>query len=154
VLQRIDYAPTEVVLHFDTTRFRAEGIAGHVFLAERPETVPLYRWFHPRNGSRYYTTVPNAPDRPNSVSDGIACYVHVQPVSGSVPVYWWTNGRDEFYTIAPDGEKAGRAGYSLRGIVAYIYRDPRPGTVPFYRFYDPARHQHFYTVHPHAEFAK
>ena len=32
--------------------------------------------------------------------------------------------------------------------------DPKPGSVPLYRFYDPARHSHFYTTHPHAEFAK
>ena len=53
-----------------------------------------------------------------------------------------------------DGENAGRVGHRLQGIVGYIYRDPQPGTVPLFRFYDPVRHQHFYTLHANAEFAK
>ena len=68
----IDYAPSEVVLHFDLTRFHLEGIAGYVFAEAQPGTVPFYRWFHPRNGSHFYTTIPAAPDRPNSVSEGIS----------------------------------------------------------------------------------
>ena len=47
VFQGIDYAPTEVVLHFDSTRFRSEGITGYVFAEDHPGTVPLYRWLHP-----------------------------------------------------------------------------------------------------------
>src|SRR5262249_50942912 len=43
VFRGIDYAPTEVVLHFDLTRFRSEGIAGYVFAEPQPGTVPLYR---------------------------------------------------------------------------------------------------------------
>ena len=53
-----------------------------------------------------------------------------------------------------DGENAGRAGYRPLGIAGYIYREFKPGTVPLYRYFDPVRHQHFYTLHPHAEFAK
>jgi len=154
VFRAIDYTPSEVVLHFDLTRFKSEGIAGYVFAEERPGTVPLYRWFHPRDGSHYYTTIPHAPDRPNSVSDGIACYVYDHPVTDSLPFYRWRNGRNDLYTVAPDGENSGRIGYRPQGIVGYIYRDPKPGAVPLYRFYDPVRHQHFYTLHPNAEFAK
>ena len=154
VLQAIDYAPSEVVLHFDSTRFRSEGIAGYVFEAERPGTVPLYRWLHPRDGSHYYTIQPNAPDRPNSVADGIACHVFGNQAPEAVPFFRWTNGRDYLYTTVENGENAGRVGHRFQGIVGYVYRDPRPGTVPLYRFYDPVRHQHFYTRHPNAEFAK
>ncbi len=154
VFRAIDYAPSEVVLHFDLTRFRSEGIAGYVFAEERPGTVPLYRWFHPRDGSHFYTIRPNAPDRPNSVSEGIACHVYDHPVAEAVPLYRWRNRRDDLYTISDEGENAGRAGYRPQGIAGYIYRDPKPGTAPLYRFYDPVRHQHFYTLHPHAEFAK
>jgi hypothetical protein len=154
VFRAIDYAPSEVVLHFDLSRFRSEGIAGYVFAEERPGTVPLYRWFHPRDGSHYYTIQPNAPDRPNSVSEGISCHVYDHPVAETVPLYRWRNRRDDLYTISAEGEKAGQAGYRHQGIVGYIYFELKPGTVPLYRFYDPARHQHFYTLHPHAEFAK
>jgi hypothetical protein len=150
----IDYSAFEVVLHFDLTRFRLEGIAGYVFAEAQPGTVPLYRWLHPRNGSHYYTTTPGAPDRPNSVSDGITCHVFDQAVAESVPFYRWRTGRDDLYTTSPSGEGAGRLGYQRRGIACYIYRDPKPGTVPLYRFYDPTKRHHFYTTHPHAEFAK
>jgi hypothetical protein len=154
VFRAIDYAPSEVVLHFDLTRFRSEGVTGYVFAEERPGTVPLYRWFHPRDGSHYYTITPNAPDRPNSVNEGICCHVYDHPVAESVPLYRWRNRRDELYTISAAGENSGRVGYRLQGFAGYIYRDPKPGTVPLYRFFDPVRHQHFYTLHPHAEFAK
>ena len=154
VFRAIDYTPTEVVLHFDLTRFKSEGISGYVFGAEQPGAVPLYRWFHPRDGSHYYTIRPNAPDRPNSVSEGISCYVSAYPVADTVPFYHWRNRRDDLYTTLADGEAPGRSGYQPLGVACYIYRDPHPGTVPLYRFFDPVRVQHFYSQHPHAEFAK
>jgi hypothetical protein len=154
VLCAVDYARTEVVLHFDVTRFRLEGVTGHVFAETRPETVPLYRWFHPRIGSHFYTTTPHAPDRPNSVSDGVCCHVFDHSVPDSVPVYHWRTGRDELYTTASNGENSRRLGFHPQGIAFYVYNEPKPGTIPLYRFYDPLRHLHFYTTHAHAEFAK
>jgi hypothetical protein len=154
VFQGIDYAPTEVVLHFDLTRFRSEGVAGYVFAQPQAGTVPLYRWLHPANGSHFYTIKPAAPDRPNSVSEGIACHVPRDAASGAIPLYHWRSIRDELYTTASDGEKSGRLGYRPIGVACYVYRDAKPGTVPLYRFYDPTRRQHFYTTHSHAEFAK
>jgi hypothetical protein len=150
----IDYAASELVLHFDVTRFRLEGIAGHVFAEAHPGTVPLYRWLHPRNGSRFYTIVAAAPDRPNSVAEGITCHVFDHPVPDAIPLYRWRTNRDDLYTTSPDGEAAGKLGYRPRGTACYVYREAKPGTVPLYRFYDPTRHHHFYTTHPHAEFAK
>ena len=50
VFQGIDYTPSEVVLHFDLTRFRSEGIAGYVFAdgaaGDRPplSLVPSQGW--------------------------------------------------------------------------------------------------------------
>jgi hypothetical protein len=154
VFRAIDYSPSEIVLHFDLTRFRSDGIAGYVFGTEQPGTVPLYRWLHPRDGSHYYTIRPNAPDRPNSVSDGIACYVYDHPVAETAPLFHWRNRHDDFYTTSENGENAGGVGYRPLGVACYLYRDPKPGTVPLYRFFDPVRKQHFYTKHPHAEFAK
>ena len=102
VLCEIDYNKTEIALHFDATRFQLEGIIGHVFAEAHPDTTPLYRWLHPKNGSHYYTTTPNAPDRPNSVSDGVTCYVCKLQVPDSVPVYHWCAARDDFYTTRAD----------------------------------------------------
>ena len=154
ILCGVDYAQTGVVLSFDVTRFRLEGITGYVFAGARPNSVPLYRWLHPRDGSRYYTTIPNAPDRPNSVSDGITCHVFDHLVADAAPVYRWRTGRDDLYTTSPNGEDSRRLGFRPHGIAYYVYKDPKPDTIPLYRFYDPLRHQHFYTIHPHAEFAK
>jgi hypothetical protein len=156
VFQGIDYEPGEVALHFDVTRFHAEGVAGYVFAEAQPETVPLYRWVHPADGSHFYTMQPATPDRPNSVSEGVACHVPGNGASGAIPLYqWqWRNGRDYLYTTASDGERSARLGYRPVGIACHVYRDPKPKTVPLYRFYDPVRRQHFYTTHRHAEFAK
>jgi hypothetical protein len=154
VFQGIDYEPSEVVLRFDLTRFRSEGVTGYVFAESQPGTVPLYRWLHSADGSHFYTTTPTAPDRPNSVSEGIACHVLANTDSGAIPLYHWRSIKDQLYTTASDGEKSGRLGYRPLGIACYIYRDAKPGTVPLYRFYDPTRRQHFYTTHIHAEFAK
>ncbi len=154
VFQGIDYEPTEVVLHFDVSRFRSEGVTGYVFAEAKPGTIPLYRWVHPADGSHFYTTVAAAPDRPNSVSEGIVCHVLADAASGAIPLYRWHSGRDQLYTTAIDGEKSRRLGYRPLGVACYIYRDAKLGTVPLYRFYDPTRRQHFYTTHPHAEFAK
>ena len=154
ILCAIDYAKSEITLHFDVTRFRLEGITGHVFADARAGTVPLHRWLHPKNGSHYYTTTPGAPDRPNSVSDGICCHVFDHPVPDALPVYRWRTSRDDLYTTSPTGEDSRRLGFRPQGIACYVYKDPKPGTIPLYRFYDPLRHQHFYTTHPHAEFAK
>jgi hypothetical protein len=150
----IEYAPTELVLHFDLTRLRSEGITGYVFAVAQPGTVPFYRWLHPRDGSHYYTIRPDSPDRPNSLNEGIACHVYDHRAPDTVPLYRWSNLRDNLYTTAPDGEHAARLGYRPRGIVCFIVHEPKPGTVPLYRFYDPARRHHFYTMHPYAEFAK
>jgi hypothetical protein len=154
VLCGIEYSQTDLMLHFDLTRLRSEGIAGYVFAEERPGTVPLYRWLHPADRSHYYTIRPNAPDRPRAVSEGVACYVLDHRVPDAVPLYRWSNGYDHMYTSALDGERAGRLGYKHRGVACFVYHDPQPGTVPLYRFFDPRRRQHFYTLHPYAEFLK
>jgi hypothetical protein len=154
VFRGIDYSETEVVLHFDLTRYLSEGIAGHVFAEARPGTVPLYRWLQPHQGSHFYTIRPGAPDRPNSVDEGIACHVYDRQVPEAIPLYHWSNGRDHLYTTTTNGENARRAGYHPRGIACYVYADPKPGTIPLYRFHDPTGRHHFYTTHPNAEFAK
>ncbi|MBX6311915.1 MAG: hypothetical protein IRY99_03195 [Isosphaeraceae bacterium] len=150
----IDYAPTQVVLRFDLTRFQAEGVAGHVFAEPRPGTVPWFRWLDRRSGAHFYTASPIELDRRFFASEGVACYVYDQPAPETVPLYYWRGRRDHLYTTDPNGEGAMRLGLRPGGIAGYVYRDPRPGTIPLYRFFDPRQGLHFYTTHPHAEFAK
>jgi hypothetical protein len=150
----IEYSPAELVLHFDLTRLRSQGIAGYVYAQAQPGTVPFYRWLHPGDRSHYYTLRPGAPDRPRAVLEGVACHVLDHREPGTVPLYRWTSPRDHLYTRAPDGEHAGRLGYRPRGVACFVYHDPKPGTVPLYRFFDPVRGQHFYTTHAYGEFLK
>jgi hypothetical protein len=150
----IDYTPDQVVLRFDLTRFKSEGIVGYVFSMPQPGTVPLYRRFDRRTGSHEYTTNPVLADRPNLVSEGIACYVFDAAVPGTVPLYGWHSRKDRLYTTAADGEGVFRRGYGPSGVACFVKATPAPGAVPFYRFVDPRHGMHFYTTHPHAEFAK
>jgi hypothetical protein len=150
----IVYAPDQVVLQFDLTRLRSEGIAGYVFATPQPGTVPFYRWVNPRRGSHFYTISLNEPALAIHQSEGIACYVLDRPTSQAVPLYRWRSPREPFYTTAIDGGGAHRMGYRLEGIACYVFPTAQRGTVPLYRFVDPRNGLHFYTTHPHAEFAK
>ena len=150
----IDYSQSELVLHFDLTRLRPEGIAGYVFAEPQPGTVPLYRWLHPSDRSHFYTLRPGVRDRPKSVLEGVACHVLDQSIPDAIPLDRWSHPRDHLYMTAPDGEQTHRLGYRPRGIACYVFRESKPGTVPLYRFFDPIRRQHFYTTHAFAEFLK
>jgi hypothetical protein len=150
----IDYTPDQVILHFDLTRFKSEGIVGYVFSTPQPGTVPLYRWFDRRVGSHKYSTSPGGPDRPNLVNEGIACHVFDHAVPGAVPLFGWQSRKDHIYTTAADGEGVLRKGYKPAGVAFFVDSDPATGAVPLYRFFDPHHGLHFYTTHPHAEFAK
>jgi hypothetical protein len=150
----IDYTPDQVILRFDLTRLKSEGVVGYVFPTPQPLTVPLYRWFDRRVGSHEYTTSPAGPDRVSSVSEGIACHVPDHAVPGAVPLYAWHGRKDHVYTTRTEGEGLSRRGFKPGGIAFYVYASPAPGSVPLYRFFDPRCGLHFYTTHPHAEFAK
>jgi hypothetical protein len=160
VFSGIDYAPGQVVLHFEMTRYRSEGIAGHVYpipdpgAEPVPGTIPLYRALQPRSRAYFYTTNRVEAEQLGYRVAGVACYVYDHAVPDAVPFYRWRTQRDGFYTIAGDGERCARLGYRPQGIACYLHRDPRPGTVPFYRFVDPRTGRHFYTVHPQAEYAR
>jgi hypothetical protein len=157
VFAGIDYTPALVVLHFEMTRFKPEGIAGYVYppgaTQPQPGTVPLFRAVHPKLGTHLYTINQADAIRRGFRIEGIACHVFDRPVPQSVPLYRWSIVRDGFYTTARDGEGSYRMGYRTEGIACFLYPDAQPGTIPFYRFVDPRTGRHFYTVHPHAEFA-
>src|SRR5262245_15300840 len=89
----IDYAADQVTLRFDLTRLKREGIAGYVFPAPGPGTVPLHRFFNRRNGSHDYTTTPGGPDRPGYTAEGVACHVLDRQAPGTVPFYAWHSRR-------------------------------------------------------------
>jgi hypothetical protein len=159
VFTGIDYTPALVVLHFEMTRFKSEGIAGYVYApgtaeGAPPGTVPLYRAVHPRLGAHFYTIHREEAAARGFQIEGIACHVFDRPLQQTVALYRWGRPRDGFYTTARDGEGCFRLGYRLEGIVCFLYPGASPGTVPFYRFVDPRTGHHFYSVHPHAEFAR
>lgn len=154
VFRGIEYTPVDVVLHFDVSRYKYEGITGYVYAETQPGTQPLYRWVHRRGTNHLFTTGNLVPDRRIFLPEGVACYVLDGPRAETLPVYGWRRGGDQFFTIAPDGEEIYRAGYHPEGIAFHVYTVQKPGTVPLYRFVDPRAGRHFFTTHPHAEFAK
>ncbi len=150
----VDYFPTHLVLLFDVTRWRSEGIAGYVFTTNEPGTMPLYRWVNPRKGDHFYTTSSHEPDPRNYHCEGVACYVLPAAGQGTVPLLRFRGKNECFYTTAKNVEALKKVGYHLEGISCYLLANQQGNAVPLYRFLDPARGLHFYTIHPQAEFAK
>ncbi len=156
VLRELTYAPDGLLLAFDVTTYKADGIAGYVFAADSPApgTTPLYRWARVQFHDFYYTTRRDPPaGHPYYVYEQVACHVFTTPQPGTVPLNRWRGAREWFYTTAADGEGFARKGYHPEAVACFVYPNPTPGAVPLYRFTDP-RGLHFYTTHPHAEFAK
>jgi hypothetical protein len=151
----IDYASDAVVLRFDVTRFKSEGIVGYVYAEPEPGTVPLYRYLRAGFGDHFYTTDTPPSGPPGYVYEGVACHVLNHSEPGAVALERWRRPRESLYITHPvDSLPLTRQGYRPEAIAYYVYPDPKPGTVPFYRFVDPRSGIHFYTLHPHAEFAK
>ncbi len=154
VFYGIDYTANDIALHFDVSRYTLQGVAGYLYPTALPGTVPLYRWVHMRRREHVYTINPVGPDKRIFRNEGIAGYVFARPASETVPLYRWRSRWDHFYTTAADGEGANKYGYRGEGVACFLYSAPQPGTVAFYRFVEPRTGLHFYTTHPHAEFAK
>jgi hypothetical protein len=158
VLREIGYAPEQVVLIFDVTRYKSEGVAGYVFAAAAAGTVPLYRWTRPRLGGHYYATDPGPPrGHPYYVYESVACHVFDKAQPGTVPLQRWQGPREWLFVTAANGPELltlTRAGYRPEAVACHVYPVSTPGTVPLYRFVDPRTGFHFFTTHPHAEFAK
>ncbi len=150
----VDYLPTQIVLLFDQTRLRSEGIAGHVYVTAAPGTVPLFRWASLKDGTHYYTIDPIPLDPRVFKSEGIACFVFPGPTTGAIPLYRYRGKLECYYSPTRAVDLLRRVGYRLEGVACYLFAEPKPDTVPFYQFVDPRRGVHFYTTHPHAEFAK
>lgn len=155
ILREIIYTSESVALTFDVTRYKSEGVAGYVFVSPQAGTVALHRWVRPGFKDYFYTTSPQAPaGHPYYVYESISCYVYPTPRADTVPLHRWRGPREWYYTTALDGAFLTRLGYRPETVACHIYPVPTPGTVPLYRFVDPRTGVHFYTTHPHAEFAK
>ncbi len=155
VLREIAYQAESVTLTFDVTKFRSEGIAGYVYPTAEPGTVALHRWVRPGLNDRFYTTSPQAPaGHPYYVYESIACYVLPTPRAGTVPFHRWRSLREWYYTTDDGAGFLPRLGYRPEMVACHLFPVPTPGAVPLYRFVDPRTGVHFYTTHPHAEFAK
>jgi hypothetical protein len=74
-----------------------------------------------------------------------------------VALHRWLGRREWYYTTDHLGTGLARLGYRPETVACHVFdpnAPPPPGAVPFYRFVDPRTGVHFYTTHPHAEFAK
>ena len=135
-----------------------EGIECYVFNQSVKGAVPLYRWWNPDNGDHFYTIsaqeIPGY-QREGSLGNGIECYVFISRVPNSVPLYRWYNpdkGR-HFYTVfsgnIPGYQREGALGNGVECYVSgfQVTKNPSiPNTVPLYRWYNPDKDRHFYTV--------
>ena len=155
----IDYAPDSVVVHFDVTRFKSEGIAGYVYAEPSASagTVPLHRYFREWPGDHFYTTDAPPSVLPGYTYEGIACHVlnHAEP--GSVPLERWRRPRESIYITHPaDPQPLYRYGNRPGAFAVRLISTPNQG--PYHpslpQFIDPRSGLHFYSTHPHAEFAK
>ncbi|WP_165247088.1 hypothetical protein [Paludisphaera soli] len=154
VLCGIDYAPEFVVLKFDLTRLDRQGTLGYVFAEPRPGTVPLHRWLNVRTGAHRYTISPTI-DVPGAFApEGIACHVPTPDAPDAAPVELLRGRIDHLYTTDAQAERIRPRLYQSEGVAFHVLSAPADGAVPFLRFYNSRRNLHFYTTHPHAEFAK
>ncbi|OJW20699.1 MAG: hypothetical protein BGO49_03740 [Planctomycetales bacterium 71-10] len=154
VLCGIDYDRDFVALKFDLTRLDRQGILGYVLEQPREGFVPLHRWLNVRTGGHRYT-LSEAIDVPGAfTSEGIAGYVPAAGTPGAAPVELFRGRIDHLYTADPAAERIRPRLFQSEGVAFHVLAGPVDGAVPFYRFNDPRRGLHFYTTHPHAEFAK
>ena len=127
----IDYTADQVVLHFDLTRLKSEGIVGYVFPTPQPGTFPSTAGSTGGLGSHEYTTQSaTARAGPTWSAEGVACHVLDHAAPGTVPIYGWHGRRDHLYTAAADGERARRAWASGRVVwpfTSYAETGPRHG---------------------------
>lgn len=154
VLCGIDYAPDFVVLKFDLTRLDRQGILGYVYPGPREGAVPLHRWLNVRTGAHRYTLSETIDVGGAFTPEGVACYVPVADAPGATPVELLQGRIDHIYTTAPEAERIRPRLFHPAGTAFHVLSAPADGAVPFYRFNDGRRGLHFYTTHPHAEFAK
>jgi Repeat of unknown function (DUF5648) len=119
--------------------YEREGITGYVYKTEQVNTIPIYRWYNPKNGDHFYTADPKgelAP--PRYQSEGIEYYMYKGPEPDTTAVYRWYNSGngDHFYTTDPTGELAPRGGYVAEGILGYLYStEGSSGTIALYRWF-------------------
>ncbi|MDR3619359.1 MAG: hypothetical protein P4L85_08410 [Paludisphaera borealis] len=150
----IDYAVDSVVLRFDLTRLKREGFVGYIHPEPRPGAAPLYRWVDMRTGAHRYTLAASPESSGRYTADGIAGYVPDAADPAAKPLYAFRGRIDNFYTPDPQHEMIRPRLFRAEGVAFNVLDEPKDGAVPFYRFFDERRGLHFYTVHPHAEFAK
>jgi len=150
----IDYATDSVVLRFDLTRLKREGYVGYVHAELRRGASPLYRWLDTRTGAHLYTLAPSLDAPGRYTGDGVAGYVPDASEPGAKPIYAFRGRLDNFYTPDPQNELIRPRLFRPEGVAFHVLDEPRDGAVPLYRFFDQRRGLHFYTTHPHAEFAK
>ncbi len=112
-----------------------EGVAGRVFLENKPGRVPFYRFYNKTNGAHFYTA--SEVEKSNLLYyysniftyQGIACYVFPvsAPGAGSIPLYrfWSPKLSCHFYTASEAEKNYLLTYYSsvwvYEGVACYVY---------------------------------
>ena len=158
VFAGIDYTPALVVLHFEMSRFKPEGDCRLRLSAGSPSRRNRgpFRCSAPCTQSSGHTSTPSTRPMPSAGASrlrGSPARSSIGPSRSRSPSIAGRSFATASTRPRDDGEGSYRMGYRTEGIACFLYPDAQPGTIPFYRFVDPRTGKHFYTVHPHAEFA-
>ncbi|MCH7411081.1 zinc-dependent metalloprotease [Belliella sp. DSM 111904] len=102
------------------SNFQYHGVNGYVYLDQRPNTVPIYKFYSP--GSDWYYTTLN----PNDVnfswtSQGILGYGFSQPGPGRIPIYeYYSPSMGFFFSTQNPSQYAINYGFTLSRIAYYV----------------------------------
>ena len=111
-----------------STGWQAEGIGWYAYEQKEANTVPVYRFFHNRNGlGHFYTASQTEKDQLSNQAEwtyeGIAFYAYTYQHYGTVPVYrFYSNEKQShFYTTSTwEKDNAPTWGYHYEGIAFYV----------------------------------
>ena len=122
------------------------------------QPMPVYRFYHRKNGSHFYTASVAERDRviaklPRTYAyEGVAYSVNVADPANSAPLYRFFNKKNgsHFYTASAEERDRVRATssrtYAYEGVAYYVATAPSVASMPIYRFFNKRNRSHFYTA--------
>ncbi|MBN7814220.1 M57 family metalloprotease [Algoriphagus pacificus] len=107
--------------NISSSGYNYRGYTGFIYLYQKANTVPLYRYIHSSN-NYYITTNPNlATTYPSYTLNKTLGYVYTSPGSNRIPVYeYYNNNQGHFFTTNFGDSWMTGSGWSGGGIAFYV----------------------------------